>query len=605
MGTSQPTDANARNAPALWRYGVAVLATTVAFAGTLAVGRLIDMPTDVLFAGAVALSAWYGGRGAGMLSGLLAVIGIDYADLPPIGRVELSHPEEALHFGVFLLVVLIISSTTEALRRARAVSELRAKELADANARLAQQMEEVKQLSEELQTANESLLDSRDEAERIASRASALQQVTAALSDAATVADVGNVVAGTALDTVQAVRGYLGVLSGDGKMIEMVATWGVEPDVEAQRRAIAVSDEYPVSHAVRTGEPLWFGSIEELRVRFPLAIAPVAPAAPHRTHAALPLVHRGEVIGGLALYFDEPTATGVVDRAFTNLLAQATAAALHRARTYDAERERRREAELLARGREEVLGVVAHDLRNPLSLIGTTAQFLEEEYTDEERRKQLFGVLHRGVAQMNRLIGDLLDTVQLQTGHLSLHLERVPVRDILRQMEETFEPAAAERHITLRTVCPNDGEIEADTGRVVQALGNLVGNALKFTPSGGTVMLRARVPDDRREVRFEVADDGPGIPPENLDRIFDRFWQARKGDRRGVGLGLAIAKGIVEAHGGRIEVRSTVGAGSTFAVTLPANHERERAAAERRRSSMSAGTSTGTGTSTSTSAELR
>src|SRR6185503_1383223 len=421
---------------------------------------------------------------------------------PPVGHVELTHPAEVIHFAAFLLVVLIISSTTEALRRARQISEARAGDLEQLNARLAQQIDEVRQLSEELQTANEHLVASRDEAERVAARATGLQEVTAALSDASTVADVGRVVMGAGLDAIQATRGYLGVLSNDRTHVEMIATHALDDEQSSRLREIPLNTESPLTVAVRRGEPLWFGSTDELRKQFPTAAPNLKTLTGRRTHASLPLVHRGEVIGALSLNFDEPTATGAVDRAFTFLLAQATAAALARARSYDVEREKRREAELLARGREEVLGVVAHDLRNPLNVVGATIGFLEEVETPADRKRELYAVAHRAVGQMNRLIGDLLDTVRLQAGHLPLELDHVNVRDILRQTEETFRANAAARHIALDTSAPEGVIIEADGGRLVQALGNLVGNALKFTPEGGKVVVRATQPADDDVVRF-------------------------------------------------------------------------------------------------------
>ena len=109
--------------------------------------------------------------------------------------------------------------------------------------------------------------------------------------------------------------------------------------------------------------------------------------------------------------------------------------------------------------------------------------------------------------------------------------------------------------------------MRADPARVSQIVGNLVGNAIKFTPEQGSVKLRA-TPDDKNVV-FQVVDDGPGIPPDNMSHLFDNFWQARTSDRRGVGLGLAIAKGLVEAHGGKIWVESKVDEGSTFSFSLP------------------------------------
>jgi signal transduction histidine kinase len=288
-----------------------------------------------------------------------------------------------------------------------------------------------------------------------------------------------------------------------------------------------------------------------------------------QTYLATPLIHGGETIGGMALHFREAAALGAADRTFTLLLAQATATALHRARSYDAEQEKRRHAELVAQAREDVLGVVAHDLRNPLNLIVTTTELLQEEDLAPGRRKQILDIAMRAGKQMNRLIEDLLDAVRLETGRFYLEIEDVEVSAVFRQADETFQPLAHGRRIALTSLSP-DGEmfVRADTFRVSQIVGNLLGNAIKFTPEGGEVSFRAANAD--REVVFHVSDNGPGIPADQIDRLFDQFWQARKTDKRGVGLGLTIAKGIVEAHGGRIWCQSAVGVGSTFSFTLPA-----------------------------------
>jgi signal transduction histidine kinase len=288
-----------------------------------------------------------------------------------------------------------------------------------------------------------------------------------------------------------------------------------------------------------------------------------------QTYLAAPLVHAGETVGAMALHFKEAGALGAADRTFTLLLAQATATALHRARSYDAEQEKRRHAELVAQARADVLGVVAHDLRNPLSLIVTTTELLQEEDLAAPQRRQVLDIARRAGKQMNRLIEDLLDTVQLESGKLSLVLEDIPVVTIFSQIDETFRPLAEKRRLKLTAIPCEDGVcVRADSLRVSQVLGNLLGNALKFTPEGGDVTFGAV--RSEREVVFDVSDTGPGIPPEQLEHLFDQFWQARKNDKRGVGLGLTIAKGIVEAHGGRIWCHSVVGAGSTFSFTLPA-----------------------------------
>jgi signal transduction histidine kinase len=286
------------------------------------------------------------------------------------------------------------------------------------------------------------------------------------------------------------------------------------------------------------------------------------------TYLALPLTHAGETIGAIALHFREAGAVGAADRAFTLLLAQVTATALYRARSYDAEQEKRKNAELVAHAREEVLGVVAHDLRNPLSLIVTTTELLQEEDLEPSRRQQILDIAMRAGKQMNRLIDDLLDTVHIESGKFVLALEDIDVCGILRQAEETFRPIADRRGLRLTALCPA-GEVwvHADPFRVTQVLGNLIGNAIKFTPEGGKVTFGGLISGD--EVEFRVTDTGPGIAPEQGKHLFEMFWQARLNDRRGVGLGLTIAKGIVDAHGGRIWFVSEPGAGSTFSFTLP------------------------------------
>jgi signal transduction histidine kinase len=238
------------------------------------------------------------------------------------------------------------------------------------------------------------------------------------------------------------------------------------------------------------------------------------------------------------------------------------------ARSYDAERAKRHDAELLAHAREEVLGLVAHDLRNPLNLIVSTTQLLLEENIQPARQRELLEVTVRAGKQMNRLISDLLDTVRLQAGKFSLDLEDVRVADIFRQAVETLGPAAEQRGVRLDTIAPDDGVVvRADPLRVFQLVGNVVGNAIKFTPPRGSVTLKAQ--PDGKQVLIEVSDTGPGIRADQIPHLFDNFWQARSNDHRGVGLGLAIAKGVVEAHGGNIWAESAPGAGSKFFFTLP------------------------------------
>jgi signal transduction histidine kinase len=234
------------------------------------------------------------------------------------------------------------------------------------------------------------------------------------------------------------------------------------------------------------------------------------------------------------------------------------------------ERDRRRRAEAAARAREEILGVVAHELRSPLSLIGVTAEVLLEFDSRGPHRDRMLGNVMRAVDQMDRLINDLLDVVRIEAGRLSIDPAPTTARTLLGYAEERFRPPGGEPrvHVEVDSLL-QDVPLNADAGRLLQVFGNLIGNALKFSAPSGRVVLRARPAADR--VVFEVEDTGPGITPDQLERLFDRFWQGRPADRRGVGLGLAIARGIVDAHGGRVWAESRVGEGSTFAFAIPAH----------------------------------
>jgi signal transduction histidine kinase len=404
----------------------------------------------------------------------------------------------------------------------------------------------------------------REELDRVRTRATKLLDLNTALSEARTVDDVARVVLSKGLAVVEAARAVLVSLE-DGK-IRILGTSGFGPDVIEYLQGITLETRIPIVDALREGEMVSLESGVEFRNRYGATYSGLAELADMQTYLAMPLVHAGETLGAITLHFKEAAALGAADRTFTSLLAQLTATALQRARSYDVELEKRRRAELVAQARAEVLGIVAHDLRNPLSLIVTSSELLEEDL-EPERRQQILDIAKRAGKQMNRLIEDLLDTAQMQSRKLSLDLEELSVAGILRQADETFQPRAERRQLLLTVILPSeDLFVRADALRVQQVLGNLIGNALKFTPADGYVTVRAVAGEN--EVAFHVTDSGPGISQDQIPHLFEQFWQARN-DKRGVGLGLTIAKGIADAHGGRIWCDSMPGQGSTFSFTLP------------------------------------
>ena len=233
------------------------------------------------------------------------------------------------------------------------------------------------------------------------------------------------------------------------------------------------------------------------------------------------------------------------------------------------------EAEQSILAREETLSVVAHDLRNPLSTIAMAASsMLTDPVTDEQRRKQL-GMIKRAAERMNRLIQDLLSISRIEAGRLAVEPAAASVASIVGEAMEMLQPLAAEKSCVLESeVATSLPSVRADVPRVLQVFSNLVGNAIKFSPAGACITIGAKQVGEK--VLCSVKDTGPGIPAEQLPHIFDRFWQAKRTDRRGIGLGLAIAKGIVQAHGEQIWAVSEVGAGTTFLFALPL-HEKATA----------------------------
>jgi len=222
-----------------------------------------------------------------------------------------------------------------------------------------------------------------------------------------------------------------------------------------------------------------------------------------------------------------------------------------------------------------VLKIVSHDLRNPLHTISMSTSLMLEVEMDEAQRIKRLQMIKRAGERMTRMVQDLLDVAKFESGRLGIDKRSVEIAPLVGEAVDMLRPLAAERSLRLETSIVDDlPPLSADAGRVLQVFSNLIGNAIKFTPPGGRIVVRAEPAGG--QTRFAVSDTGPGIPPAQLPQVFGRFWQADANDRRGIGLGLAIAKGIVEAHGGRIWVESEVGHGTTFYFTLAGGTDTRR-----------------------------
>ncbi|MDP9361525.1 MAG: HAMP domain-containing histidine kinase [Acidobacteriota bacterium] len=292
-----------------------------------------------------------------------------------------------------------------------------------------------------------------------------------------------------------------------------------------------------------------------------LAYAGVPPEE-QRSLLAVPLVSRGQTLGIILAAAAEGKLFTQEDAALVGELSRHGSLAIDNARLYF-------ESQQAVSAREEVLAIVSHDLRNPLHAVMLAASLLQTSAKIAPEDREELEIIDISAKRMQRLIEDLLDVTRLEGGK-QLPIEPAPldVESLFGETYELFKSQAATSAITLQYhVGDGVAAVYADRHRVLQVLSNLIGNAMKFTPPGGMITYRAEPHD--ATVQITVADTGPGIPKENLGDIFNPYWQAKRTARLGAGLGLPIAKGIVESHGGRVWVESESGAGTKFHFTLP------------------------------------
>jgi signal transduction histidine kinase/CheY-like chemotaxis protein len=295
------------------------------------------------------------------------------------------------------------------------------------------------------------------------------------------------------------------------------------------------------------GDPLWRGlERADLRSRFCLPLSGGA----------------GERIGGVVLLGarEERQLSGA-DRRLLGLLGTRVADALaHCAATEELRR--------AVSSRDDILAIVAHDLRNPLNVIVLAANALLHRLPDSSARRTVDRII-TGAHRADRLIRDLLEINAIERGAFSVDTGPVDPATLILSALESQQALVADASVIIGTdLSPELPLVEADEERLLEVLENLIGNAIKFTSSGGSITVGAMA--RAGEILVWVRDSGSGISAENLPHIFDRFWQGRSGERRGAGLGLTICKAIVEQHGGRIWAESAVGAGTTIFFTIPA-----------------------------------
>ncbi|OFX20890.1 MAG: hypothetical protein A2V77_24585 [Anaeromyxobacter sp. RBG_16_69_14] len=435
----------------------------------------------------------------------------------------------------------------------------------------------------------------RAAAEAAESRSAFLAEAGALLSESL---DYSRTLAGIARLCVRSMADWCVIDVLEGREIRRVGGAHADPGKEPllrelrQRYPPRPDSPGPAVMVLRTGEPLLISSLtdDEIRRRFQdEEHAQLIRELGTRTAIAVPLVARGQTLGVISFYSASPERRyGPVDLELAQELARRAALAIDNARLYRdalglAEAERlRAEAEAANRAlqqqaraleagklaREEVLAVVSHDLRGPLSAILTSSKTLEK-VAPGGAGAEAARLITRSATRLTRLASDLLDFSAIEAGRLSVVRAPHEAVSLAREAVETLQEMAQDHGVRLATdSVPAGLTIECDRDRIIQVLSNLLANAIHVSPKGGTVALS--VATDQGQAVFSVKDAGPGISPEELPRLFDRYSRGRSASYKGTGLGLAIARRLVELHGGEIWAESAPGCGSTFRFRLPA-----------------------------------
>jgi PAS domain S-box-containing protein len=365
-------------------------------------------------------------------------------------------------------------------------------------------------------------------------------------------------------------------LVGDDGVLRMVNLAFADP---AQREvARGLSERYPVAAAspigapevVRTGEPQ-MGEVDDhmlATIAHDEVHAELIRSLRLTSYIVVPISARGRVLGAMSLAMTQSSGRRYARQhlEIAEHLGRRAGLAIENARLY-------RDAQEASRTREQVLAIVSHDLRNPLSVILMSAASTmrrARESQDAWLIKQS-EVVHRSASRMEHLIADLLDMASIHSGRLKIEPRSQAIGDVIREAVELHHPLALERGIALEAVVEVPPETPAvyDRERVLQVLSNLLGNALKFCKAGDGITLRVQRRDGEGHLVITVADTGPGISRAEQQHIFEPYWSAARDGKTGTGLGLFIARGIVEAHCGHVWVDSEAGRGTEFHFTLP------------------------------------
>jgi PAS domain S-box-containing protein len=407
-------------------------------------------------------------------------------------------------------------------------------------------------------------IDDRKQAEI---RAALLQNLSIALSKSLTSEEVAQTIIDYAIQALGATAGSVVALRDEDQTLEIIGIVGYpEPVVQYWKRFPVTLPTAPLAVAVHTKTPLWFGSPRER-----LSVMSLTPDASmdsaYKAWASLPLLADDKAIGGLGLSFPTEQIFDQQEREFMVTLAYLCAQALQRAKLYEAEAQARQAAEQANRTKVRFMGMISHELRTPLTSIkGFASTLLADDIVwDAANQRYFIQIIDEETDKLQEMIEQLLDLSRMEAGTLSIEISPTTIQAILNLARTQLEIMTHNHHLVISVADDLPG-IDGDENRIAQVLYNLVGNAVKYAPPQTAIMLRIYPVDGA--VQHEIIDEGPGIAPEMREKVFEPFQQLT-GAKKGAGLGLAICKGIVEAHGGRIWIEDHHPAGIKVIFTLP------------------------------------
>lgn len=403
-------------------------------------------------------------------------------------------------------------------------------------------------------------------------RAGRLQEIVAALSRASTATDVAETACRIAGELMEANAGALWLTAPDGDgSLELAGAWGTPREFIDQFRVLRVGTPgVPALEVLRRREAIWVESDEDYRRIAPAVYERVRTSGRLASYIAMPLLCDDRALGVITFSHPIGHIYAPDDRDFYMAVALHCSHALERASLLDAARAARIEAEQANRLKDDFLATFSHELRTPLHAIGAWASRLASNLDDRATLERGLAVIRRTAGVQARLIDDILDVSRIAGEGVRIEARAIDFCAVVRDAIEVVRPDIEAKQLRLTVYLPDRVPINGDPQRLQQAIGNLLANAAKFTDAGDIVI---SVSFDRDNITLSVIDSGLGIEPEFMPHLFERFRQADSSSTRrfgGLGLGLAIARHLVELHGGKVLASSGgLGKGARFDVELP------------------------------------